>query len=94
MVSRNLICDAHVSQSMSVETDDSSKIDVRVPKSLLDEVDEIYEERGYTSRSEFVRDAIRDAVNPKVEISPEFLEHLKESQDQKERGQYTTLEDI
>ncbi|MDY6774610.1 MAG: ribbon-helix-helix domain-containing protein [Halobacteria archaeon] len=79
---------------MSVETDDSSKIDVRVPKSLLDEVDEIYEERGYTSRSEFVRDAIRDAVNPKVEISPEFLEHLKESQDQKERGQYTTLEDI
>ena len=36
-----------------MSTDDgTTKIDVRVPTQLLDRIDELYEERGYTSRSE------------------------------------------
>nr|WP_231736992.1 ribbon-helix-helix domain-containing protein [Halobacterium sp. CBA1126] len=28
------------------------------------QVDEVWEERGYANKSEFIRDALRDAVNP------------------------------
>ena len=46
---------------MSTDTDDAgdermTKIDVRVPVSLLETIDEEYERRGYTSRSEAIRD--------------------------------------
>lgn len=39
-------------------------LNVRVPTSLLDQVDEVYDQRGYASRSEAVRDALRDWVGP------------------------------
>lgn len=62
------------------------KIDVRVPRDLLEEIDDEYEQRGYTSRSEAVRDALRDWVDPSVELSEEILADLAESQRQLERG--------
>ena len=47
--------------STDTETDDeTTKIDVRAPTQLLDPLDELYEERGYISRSE----AIRDWIDP------------------------------
>ncbi|WP_310795454.1 ribbon-helix-helix domain-containing protein [Halanaeroarchaeum sp. HSR-CO] len=39
-------------------------MNVRVPTSLLSQIDEVWEERGYANKSEFIRDALRDAVNP------------------------------
>lgn len=75
---------------MSTDTNRSSeemeKINVRVPQTLLAKIDDTWEERGYTSKSEFIRDALRDAVNPSVTLSEEALEHLAESREQRERG--------
>ncbi|MBX0304318.1 ribbon-helix-helix domain-containing protein [Haloarcula salinisoli] len=47
---------------MSSSTDSqggSTKIAVRVPSQLVDRIDAEYEDRGYTSRSEAIRDALR-----------------------------------
>jgi metal-responsive CopG/Arc/MetJ family transcriptional regulator len=54
---------------MSTDSDaggdgEMEKINVRVPQSLLAQVDDVWEERGYANKSEFIRDALRDAVNP------------------------------
>lgn len=38
------------------------KMNLRLPASLLADVDERWREEGYSSRSEFVREALRDAV--------------------------------
>ena len=70
------------------------KINVRVPKSLLTEVDEVWEERGYASKSEFVRDALRDAVEPPTQLSEEALEHLAESREQRDDGETVSQADV
>ncbi len=41
---------------------DLSRIGISLPKSLLDKFDEILELRGYSSRSEGIRDAIRSYI--------------------------------
>jgi len=54
---------------------------VKIPKSLLDEVDEILGKHGYRSRSEFVKDAIRSLLReygtyePGEEAEPELTAH-------------------
>ena len=63
------------------------KINVRVPAVLLDEIDEVWRERGYANKSEFVRDALRDAVDPDRRLSEEARRHLAESREQKKRGE-------
>jgi metal-responsive CopG/Arc/MetJ family transcriptional regulator len=40
------------------------KLKVKVPKSLLEEIDELAEELEYTNRSEFVREVLRDTTEP------------------------------
>jgi len=76
---------------MSADTDAGedrmTKIDVRVPVDLLETIDEEYERRGYTSRSEAIRDALRDWTNPSVELSDEILANLEASREQRERGE-------
>lgn len=82
---------------MSTDTatgDDTTKIDVRVPTELLEQIDEEYAERGYTSRSEAIRDALRDWLNPSVTLSEETLEALKTSREQAERGETRSLDDV
>lgn len=39
------------------------RINFRISRSFLDVVDEAWRERGFNSRSEFIRYALRDAVN-------------------------------
>lgn len=39
------------------------RINLRISRSFLDVVDETWRERGFNSRSEFIRYAMRDAVN-------------------------------
>lgn len=93
-----LICDTEVSQHVSADTDDGDgrmeKINVRVPASLLGQIEETWEERGYSSKSEAIRDALRDWVNPGVTLSEETLEDLAESRKQAERGETRSLDEV
>lgn len=77
-----------------MDSDDSEKIDVRVPKQLIEQIDEEYERRGYTSRSEAIRDALRAWVDPPVRISEDVLHDISTSREQAERGDTTPLDDV
>src|SRR6056297_2589154 len=85
---------------MSTDTDGShdgdrmEKIDVRVPADLLEQINEEYGRRGYASRSEAIRDALRDWVNPSVDLSDDVLEDLSTSRKQRERGETRSLESV
>lgn len=84
---------------MSTDSDagtdgEMEKINVRVPKALLADIDEVWEERGYASKSEFVRDALRDAVEPPTQLSEEALEHLAESREQRDAGETVSQDDV
>ena len=48
----------------TVNNDDMVKLNVKVPKKLLEELDELAEELHYTNRSEFVREVLRDTTEP------------------------------
>lgn len=83
---------------MSTDTDgpddeDTEKIDVRVPSHLVRKIDAEYERRGYTSRSEAIRDALRTWVDPPVKLSDEILEDLAVSLEQRDRGETVTAEE-
>lgn len=78
----------------SRDGEQTEKIDVRVPASLLEQIDEEYERRGYTSRSEAIRDALRDWANPSVTLSEDILEDLRVSREQVERGETIPLGDV
>jgi len=90
---RGLICETRVAHNMSTDTDGAGdgdrmeKIDVRVPAGVLEAIDEEYGRRGYASRSEAIRDALRDWLNPSPELSDEILDELEESREQRERGE-------
>ncbi|MFC7076845.1 ribbon-helix-helix domain-containing protein [Haloarcula halophila] len=43
---------------------DMVKLNVKVPKRLLEELDELADELNYTNRSEFVREVLRDTTEP------------------------------
>ena len=83
---------------MSTDTntgdDRMEKINVRVPESLLKQIDEEWERRGYTSKSEAIRDALRGWVNPPITLSEETLADLEESRQQRERGETHSLDDV
>ena len=84
---------------MSTDSDaggdgEMEKINVRVPQSLLAQVDDVWEERGYANKSEFIRDALRDAVNPPTQLSEEALAHLAESRKQREQGEMVSQDDV
>jgi Arc/MetJ-type ribon-helix-helix transcriptional regulator len=83
---------------MSTDTDAGDdrmeKINVRVPEQLLQQIDEEWERRGYSSKSEAIRDALRDWVNPQVQLSEEVLADLKESREQVERDETRSLDDV
>jgi PHD/YefM family antitoxin component YafN of YafNO toxin-antitoxin module len=46
------------------EDGDMVKLNVKVPRQLLEELDELAEELNYTNRSEFVREVLRDTTEP------------------------------
>ena len=69
------------------------KINVRVPESLLERIDEEWERRGYSSKSEAIRDALRDWLNPPAQLSEETLDDLEESREQAERGETVSAEE-
>jgi Arc/MetJ-type ribon-helix-helix transcriptional regulator len=53
-----------MSEAGSDEADpEIDRINLRIASSFLDVIDETWRERGFNSRSEFIRYALRDAVN-------------------------------
>jgi len=74
--------------------DRMEKINVRVPEALLKRLDEEWERRGYSSKSEAIRDALRDWVNPPVTLSEETVDALEESRQQRERGETRSLDEV
>ncbi|MCF2206068.1 ribbon-helix-helix protein, CopG family [Halobacterium salinarum] len=82
---------------MSADTnagdDRMEKINVRVPEPLLETINEEWERRGYSSRSEAIRDALRDWANPSVTLSEETLDDLEASRGQAERGETVSAEE-
>lgn len=83
---------------MSADTDSGDdrmeKVNVRVPESLLTRIDEEWERRGYSNKSEAIRDALRTWVNPPATLSEDTLEDLEESREQAEEGDTVTAEDV
>jgi len=85
---------------MSTDTDSSenepetTKIDVRVPTELVEQIDDEYHQRGYTSRSEAIRDALRAWVDPPVRLSDEALDDLAVSREQRDAGETVPLDDV
>ncbi|WP_136591628.1 ribbon-helix-helix domain-containing protein [Salinigranum halophilum] len=73
--------------------DRMEKINVRVPEALLQRIDEEWERRGYSSKSEAIRDALRDWVNPPTTLSEETLAALEESREQAERGETVSADE-
>lgn len=68
------------------------RINLRISRSFLEVVDETWRERGFNSRSEFIRYAMRDAVN-----HPEgagFWKDLAISEAQFDDGDGVPSEDI
>lgn len=46
----------------SAEEPETTTINIRLTQTFLDDIDATWKEEGYNSRSEFIRDAVRDAV--------------------------------
>lgn len=79
---------------MSTDGTSMTKLDVRVPQELVERIDNEFERRGYTSRSEAIRDALRAWIDPPVRLSDEMLEALATSRGQAERGETTPLGEV
>lgn len=83
---------------MSADTenadDESEKINVRVPRTFLQMIDEEYKRRGYATRSEAIRDALRDWIEPSVTLSEDTLEALAMSREQRENGETMGAADV
>jgi len=69
------------------------KINVRVPESLLVRIEEEWKRRGYSSKSEAIRAALRDWLNPPARLSEQTLDDLEESREQVERGETVSVEE-
>lgn len=67
------------------------KIDVKVTRQQKEEIDETWKERGYPSRSEFVRDALRTATEPR--LTPEALRDLAKGLADVEEGRTVSLDE-
>lgn len=86
------MCETDVAHNMSSGPNGTregrrmEKIDVRVPAAVLEAIDEEYSKRGYTSRSEAIRDALRDWLDPSPKFSDNVLEDLEKSREQREQG--------
>ena len=93
-----LFRDTSVSQNMATDSDTGGdrmeKINVRVPSSLLEQIDEKWERRGYSSKSEAIRDALRDWVHSPAPLSDEIVEVLEENRKEGERSETIPADEV
>jgi CopG family transcriptional regulator, nickel-responsive regulator len=76
---------------------DLSRIGISLPKNLLDKFDEIINYRGYSSRSEGIRDAIRSYITHykwMADVKGDRQGVITMIYDHEQRGLLTTLTDI
>ncbi len=76
---------------------DLSRIGVSLPENLLEKFDEIITKRGYSSRSEGIRDAIRSYIRYydwMSEVEGERIGILSMTYDHSQRGLVTSLMDL
>jgi len=76
---------------------DLMRIGVSLPKNLLDSFDEVINYRGYSSRSEGIRDAIRSYITHykwMADVKGEWQGVITMIYDHDQRGLLTTLTDI
>jgi CopG family nickel-responsive transcriptional regulator len=81
---------------MTIDTD-LSRIGISLPKNLLDKFDEIINYRGYSSRSEGIRDAIRSYITYykwMSDVKGERQGVITMIYDHQQRGLLATLTDI
>lgn len=81
-----------MAQSDTTPDGNDEKVNLRLPKEFLADLDEQWQEQGYSSRSEFMREALRDAVYG-TRLSKRALEDLLESQRQFEEDQTVSAEE-
>jgi len=80
-----------MAQSDTTGNDNDEKVNLRLPKGFLADLDERWQEQGYNSRSEFMREALRDAVYG-TRLSKRALEDLLKSERQFESGETVSAE--
>jgi Arc/MetJ-type ribon-helix-helix transcriptional regulator len=67
------------------------KVNLRLPEEFLADMDEQWQNEGYSSRSEFMREALRDAVYG-TRLSKRAIADLLESQRQFEEEETVSAE--
>lgn len=80
-----------MARSDAATDDNDEKVNLRLPEEFLADLDERWQEEGYNSRSEFMREALRDAVYG-TRLSKRALEDLLESERQFEEGETVSAE--
>ena len=88
--------DIHIPDLMTFEND-LSRIGISLPKNLLDRFDEIINARGYSSRSEGIRDAIRTYITYyrwMADVKGEREGVITMVYDHDQRGLLTTITDV
>ena len=68
------------------------KIDVKVTRRQKEVIDRTWKERGYPSRSEFVRDALRDATEPL--LTEDALREVASGFEDIREGRTVSLDDV
>lgn len=77
---------------MATEDTEMVKLDLKVTKQQKEVIDRAWKERGYPSRSEFVRDVLRDATQPMLTASA--LRELARGLEDVEAGRTTDLQQV
>lgn len=77
---------------MATEDTEMVKLDLKVTRQQKEAIDRAWKERGYPSRSEFVRDVLRDATQPTLTASA--LRELARGLEDAEDGRTTDLQQV
>lgn len=70
----------------------TTTVSFKAPKKQLEKIDQLVEEKGYTSRGEFLRDIIRREMEP--ELTEEAVERIENAREQLKKGEGKSIEEI
>ncbi|MDY6768853.1 MAG: ribbon-helix-helix domain-containing protein [Candidatus Nanohaloarchaea archaeon] len=70
----------------------TSTVSFKATEEQVEEIDRVVEERGYTSRGEFIRELLRERMEP--ELTEEAIERINTGRKQLREGEGTRLEDL
>jgi len=70
----------------------TATVSFKATEEQVEEIDRVVEERGYTSRGEFLRELLRERMEP--ELTDEAIERINRGRKQLRDGEGTRLEDL